>query len=287
MRTQDQHLLSVVIATLGGQTLSETIKSINSGSIVPDEIIISIPEKEAKENQSLHRGNVKILAVKVRGQVAQRCEGFKLAQGKFVLQVDDDIILEKNCIEHLIKACKSLGVKSACAPSLYFLKSGKSVYSKPVRGKFLSALYYGILNGSKGYQEGSITLAGTEIGVDPSNHSDEIIKTEWIPGGIALHYKENLLLDNYYPHHGKAFSEDLYHSIELRKHGINLFIVIPAIVWIDDPRAAGINDFSNWFENLLRDYNARKHLVKTNKRSFFRMNSFYFVSFAVNLLKRI
>jgi len=283
----DQPFLSVVIATLGAKTLPETIKSINSGSVVPDEIIISIPEKEAKESEYLQNGNVKVLSVQVRGQVAQRCEGFKIARGKFVLQSDDDIIFDKNCVLNLIEACKSRGIKSACSPSLYFLGSSKSVYVKPVSNKFISSLYYGILNGSEGYREGSITLAGTEIGVDPDNHKEQIIESEWIPGGIALHYKENLVLENYYPHQGKAFSEDLYHSIELIKHGINLFIVIPAIAWIDDPRSAGITGFADWYRNILKDYKARKHLVKINNKSLLRMNAFYIVSFAANLLKRI
>lgn len=284
---QDRPFLSVVIATLGGSTLYNTIKSINSGSVIPDEIIISIPEKEAIGIEYLQKGNVRILAVNVRGQVRQRCEGFKVARGKFVLQIDDDITLHKDCLDHLIKACTSLGVNSACSPSLYFLEPGKSVYSKPVSGKLSSAFYYGLLNGSKGYREGIITLAGTEIGVDPVNHFDVIIKTEWIPGGIALHYKENLILENFYPHQGKAFSEDLYHSIELRKRGINLFIVIPAIAWIDDPRTGGSPGFSDWYRNISRDYNARIHLVKTNNMSLMRMGAFYITMIAANLFKRI
>jgi len=287
LNTKGNQFLSVVIATLGGERLQLTIDSLNKGTIVPTEIIIAIPAGFEDGVADIKGANVVILVTKTKGQVSQRCEGFKIARGQFVLQSDDDIILENSCIEHLIKACTSLGVNSACSPSLYFLESGKSVYSKPVSGKLLSSFYYGILNGSKGYREGSITMAGTEIGVDSTKYTDEIIRTEWVPGGITLHHKENLILENFYPHEGKAFTEDLYHSIELRKRGINLFIVIPAIAWIDDPRTAGCPGFFDWYKNISRDYKARKHLVKANNMSLMRMLAFYTTTIAAIFLKRI
>ena len=39
--------LTVVIPTLGGDSLFKTIELINSGTIVPEEILVCIPKEEA------------------------------------------------------------------------------------------------------------------------------------------------------------------------------------------------------------------------------------------------
>ena len=40
--------LSVVIATLGGEILFDTVKSINEGTVVPDEVLLCVPEENAQ-----------------------------------------------------------------------------------------------------------------------------------------------------------------------------------------------------------------------------------------------
>jgi glycosyltransferase involved in cell wall biosynthesis len=251
---------------------------LNSGLVVPDEIIISIPEAEAQSNRYLEAGNVKVLSVKCRGQVAQRCEGFKEARGKYVLQIDDDIIVDKECLFKLIKASETLGTNSALSPALYFLKSNESVYNLPVKSNLISKIFYSLINGKKGYCEGAITLSGTEIGINPDNHKGSAINTEWVPGGVVLHCHQNLITNNYYPHTGKAYSEDLYHSVELTKKGIELYVVPDAIAWIDDPRLDGLPAPQFWYKNLKKDYNARLYLVKMTGRSVLRMKVFYLIS---------
>ena len=41
---------------------------------------------------------------------------------------------------------------------------------------------------------------------------------EWLSGGAVIHYKKNLILNNYYPYNFyKSFCEDILHSLILRK----------------------------------------------------------------------
>src|SRR5690349_16548237 len=80
--------LSVVIATLGGGTIPETIAGLNRGDHPPAEILICIPEREADRARHLQGGNVRVVVTSVRGQVAQRAEGFKQATQPFVMQLD-------------------------------------------------------------------------------------------------------------------------------------------------------------------------------------------------------
>ena len=90
--------MTVVIATLGGDTLRETIETINRGSIVPEEILVCIPTNESDRVQNFSYKNVKIFVTACRGQVAQRAIGFQNVSHNIVMQLDDDILLDEHCI---------------------------------------------------------------------------------------------------------------------------------------------------------------------------------------------
>ena len=90
--------LSVVIPTLGGIQLKDTIKALQNSSIQPLEILICIPNSsELLVNIDLS-DNVEIIRTNKKGQVFQRMTGFLAAKGELVLQIDDDVCLEKNTI---------------------------------------------------------------------------------------------------------------------------------------------------------------------------------------------
>ncbi|MFL0162073.1 glycosyltransferase family 2 protein [Aquirufa salirivi] len=280
--------LSVVIATLGGDSLQATIDSLNQSSIKPEEIIIAIPVGFEERVATISAENVQILVTQSKGQVSQRCEGFSAAKYYFILQCDDDILLAENCIEELMVASNSMGNTCACASSLFFVNSNKSVYQQTNKG-WLTHVYYALLNGREGFKEGVVTKAGTEIGVDTSQKTgQDIIPVEWLPGGLVLHRRENLILNNYFPHVGKAYGEDLYHSFELRKLGISLYVVKEAQAWIDDPRDMELPSFFMFFKNLKKDFEARKYYVRMSHKSLFRTYFFYLfisLSFVVKKVK--
>ena len=94
--------ISVVIATLGGVQLHDTINSINTNTIIPFEILICIPIQESYNITFQLPDNVKICISETRGQVAQRLFGFSLARGEFIMQMDDDLVLESNTIIKII-----------------------------------------------------------------------------------------------------------------------------------------------------------------------------------------
>ena len=282
------HEVSVVIATLGGPTLQSTIDSLNSGFVIPDEIIIAIPAGFEESVADLKGANVIILITKTKGQVPQRCEGFSASRFEYVLQCDDDIIVANNCLEELIMVSEKMGEKSACASSLYFMQSNCSVYQR-IKNNWFQKFYYSLLNGKEGYKEGIVTMAGTEIGVDTDTYIGEkgIIPVEWLPGGIVLHRNSNLILSNFYPHKGKAFSEDLYHSYELAKKGISLFIAGNAKTWIEDPRNNGLPSLSVFYQDLKKDFQARKFYVQMTSRCLIRTYLFYLFISLSYLMKKV
>ncbi len=276
------HNVSVVIPTLGGESLKGTIEQLNHGTIVPKEILICIPDEDAYKAESHSFPNVRIIKTKCRGQVAQRIEGFKVSSCDFVLQLDDDIIIEKYCIEYLVELLTSKGENYAISPSLRFIETGKSAY-EVWPSKLKNKIYYCLINGKNGYQPGHITKAGTEIGIDPSITKELYYDVEWVPGGCVLHFKKNLILSNYYPHSGKAYCEDLYQSICLHVMGIKMMISSQAIAYYETPTKNAIS-FINWLKFIQGDYKARNYYIRSCSKSYVRMLIHYtFISLGYSL----
>lgn len=240
--------LSSVIATLGGDSLEHTIKSLNSGTIVPDEILICIPEEYSGNINFSLPSNTFILKTDVKGQVAQRCCGFTNAKFDYVLQLDDDIIFDKDCVRNLIVEMEKLGDKSSVAPMFYTNQDKKFAYNPPGKRDRYLAFW---ANGRDGYQAGHISKSGLNFGFI-QNESHLPIKVDWLPGGCVLHHRHNLILKPFYPYKGKAFAEDLFHSMHLRKNGIKLYLIPNAKIyfeWIVDPSNSLIKEISLFWKS--------------------------------------
>jgi len=233
--------LTVVIATLGGKTLTKTIEKLNHGTIIPSEILLCIPERESKRVEYLLTENVKIVITQCRGQVAQRAVGFQQASNDYVLQLDDDIYVNNNCLKSLIN-CISGNNKTAVGPKLYDINTGRYhsfMTAATNDSSWINKLLFWVVNGSSGYEPGKISKSGINMGLleDAGNWVD----IDWLPGGCVLHYKDNLFLYDFYPFKGKAFAEDLYHSILLKNNGIRLKRCDDAICNVDFSSDVGFN----------------------------------------------
>jgi glycosyltransferase involved in cell wall biosynthesis len=271
----------VVIPTLGGDSLAGTIDQLNRGTVVPGEILICIPDEFVIRVAKLTQPNVRVLRTTVRGQVAQRIEGFKAAKTEYVLQLDDDVALEPHCLERLIAAVETLEGNCSVAAALRHTATDTSVYTRGSKG-LLGTFYYRLLNGARGYAPGTITAAGTEIGLDPQSSTRKLHEVEWLPGGCVLHSRRNLVIENYYPHPGKAYSEDLYQSRCLARNGVRMMIAGDAIAWIEVPTNEHI-PFRRWMRDLRDDYRARRHYISEGSGSAWRMHAYY----AVRLLRQL
>ncbi len=234
-RSEQSADVSVVIATLGGGALRETIDQLNRGTIVPREILICIPEAHADRVAALAIGNVKVVRTTCRGQVAQRAIGFRTAASSWVLQLDDDILLEHTCLETLFECMKGRAA-TAIGPTMVDLITGlQSPFMRmPKNNGVLHRLMFAIANGANGYEPGKISKAGVNMAL--SDTASEAYEVEWLPGGCVLHAREHLVLEAFYPFPGKAYSEDLYHSTILRSRGMTL---------VHCPRAVCRVDFSS------------------------------------------
>ena len=278
--------VSVVIATLALNSLKGTIDSLNIGSIIPKEILICIPEEYSHNLESYDDSNVKILYTKVKGQVAQRIIGFHNVKSPYVLQLDDDIILDFNCLENLLKIVRSKS-NLAVGPKLFDLFTNQyHSFLKPVRNKLIifNKLFYYIANGSKGYQPGKISKSGINFGIPefPSTFNN----VDWLCGGCLMHRKENLILSDYYPFLGKAYAEDLFHSNLLRINKVILVRCGEAKCYVDFSSSKG-NGFLNIIKTFLKSIIPMKAFVKSINGSIVHLYLIYMFFYARLILLKI
>jgi GT2 family glycosyltransferase len=278
--------VSVVIATLGGGLLPATIDKLNTGDLAPKEILIAIPEDIADRVSALVTGNVSIVKVSGWGQVRQRAYGFSQVKFPYVLQIDDDVELEKPCLRRMVNFIGDRKDVAVC-PSLLDNITGKpsAHLSKPKEDSgFLYRFLFWVINGSKGYQAGKISLASVNMAHDAN--ATEPYEVEWVPGGCVLHTKDNLVTYNYYPFNGKAFSEDLFHSVILRRKGVKLYHLPSAIVQLDNTsiKAGSISTLFKIFFSVIR---VMFHFASFSGRSKIRLSVFLFLNYFILILRKV
>jgi hypothetical protein len=259
--------VSVVMATLGGDQLHETIAHLNAGIIKPFEILICIPQNYISKVNQIQDPNVRLIPTKCMGQVAQRVEGFKLASRDLVMQMDDDVKLKVDTLQKMISTLQLLGKKNVVGPVYLNNKNGMSLSPYPlgIRGVFTNIFYYlfGGLPFGKA-RMGCLSSVCVSSSIDPQFYEENFVRTEWLAGGCVLSYREDLISENFYPFKGKAYAEDGLHSYLRSKIGINHNVVLGAHALIDVPS----NSFK--FQDFVREMYARVKIVKIMKGSIVR-----------------
>lgn len=260
--------ISVVIPSLGNIKVLKTFEFLNSGSLVPDEILLCVPTGTVLGFDL--PPNCILVHCDKRSQVAQRAYGFSLAKCEYVLQLDDDTILEKNCLEFLLTTIKSLGNKAAVAPVILDIDTKESIYKSETGQSFFKFIYLYLINGEKQYRPGTVTLVGSSFG--PSYSIGEKIKlnVEWLAGCCVLHRRENLNLNDYFVLKGKAYGEDLLATFFLKQKGIKFYIDCSAICLTP---AAPKNSSS--LKELIKDLRSKHYYLTLSGQLSLRFYIFY------------
>ena len=282
--TASRPLVSVVIATIGAPSLMNTIARLNEGTVVPAEILVCIPEKGSVVADNLLFSNVEIVVCNRRGQVAQRVVGFGRAKHDYVLQLDDDVEVGEHCLERLVHALDSLGPKAAVAPTLIFGGTGLPVYR--LNGDRAPSRIEHLLHGPEISLPGRITRAATNTPLDFSSSNEPADATEWVPGACVLHARENLVRENYYPFPGKAYGEDVIHSIFLMRRGIKLFVVREALCAME-PAVETRSTVGSFLRDMRADWRWRRYLVRMTGGSMSKLAAEIFLKYARRVLPAI
>jgi hypothetical protein len=221
--------VSVVIASLGTEVVRGTIDAVLNGTRIPEEIILSVPHEAILANEITPKTErLKIVRSQKRGQVAQRSLGLRAAKASHVMQMDDDVQLEATTLQRLWERFPRCGVPAALSPLFCDSKSGCLLTTYPSGAiSFLKSAGVACVYGApwgKG-RMGKISASAVAFAVDPAYFSGkDLCEVEWLPGGCVLCRRADAIAHDYYPFEGKAYSEDVLHSILWRQQGVKLFV---------------------------------------------------------------
>ena len=253
--------ISAVIASLGKEHLLKTIDSLNRGSITPNEIICVLPSR-TKVLKKIKNKNVKILFSKKKNQIIQRNIGLMKAKHKYVLQVDDDILLSKKCLENMLKELKKIKNRKAAVGPIFFDDKKKLHYNYKDENFFSSFIKYLFCSAPLfSNKAGKITSIGVAYLAD-FHTKKNLISTEWLPGGCVLYLKKNILKMIPIYLNGKSYCEDVFYSLARRKANINHYVVKNAHIIVDKIEHEKF-DIKEFFKEIF----IRKKLLKSLKGS--------------------
>ncbi len=276
--------ISVVIPTLGGKRLEKTLNYLSKSTVFPSEILIVLPKQvKLKLNKiGTIKKNIKLIYTNKKNQVLQRIEGFKKTKMKIVVQMDDDILVSKNCLQKLYLRIKN-NDKIAIAPSFFPNKRVSKIYIKP-NTRFLK-LYHWLINSNKGFDPGTIALSGFNYGDEDRLHGER--EQEWLPGAMIMHKKKNLILNNFYPYNfKKCYCEDLLHSLLLRNKNIKLFKNYETkIREISSGSIIDKNNFISTLKAFKSEFIIRYYIVSKFKFSKIRFLIYYLIYFIRILIR--
>lgn len=262
--------VSVVIPTLAGAQVGKTLQALWEGTLLPSEVLLCVPQAFTGKAEQFSGERIRVVSCPEMGQVRQRAYGFQFVKSNYVLQLDDDIQLDHNCLAQLVMALEELGPRAAVAPRFFLRESGQYAYQLPDQ-TWRSRFWIWLANGSSGFQSGAISSSG--INLAPIDAADSILPVGWIPGGCALHRRANLITENYYPFSGKAYAEDVYHSQALAERGVSLFVCGPARVWFS---WGDIGPRNQW-RSLLGEFRAFRSFALGTRRPIWRIYAIFAV----------
>jgi len=278
-----QNNISLVIATLGRISLIETINSINRGLTIPNEIIVCSCDINAKKYLPINADNVLFVLTKKKGQVAQRIEGLRKAKNLIIVQMDDDITVEKNTLKELQILLEYYGRKHVVAPVLKKSENKEILinYPKGFLG-FIKNLHDFFLIGAKwgNLKMGTISKSGIGFSYDPEATNEPTVQVEWLPGGITMYYKDNLIRDDYYQYQGKAYYEDIIQSILWKKNGAKLILCTRIFAFTKVSK-----DFIT-IKEIFRKRIIRKDIIMNNNGNLFYNNLCFIVNLFSFIIKK-
>ncbi|WP_082163979.1 glycosyltransferase [Methylophilus sp. TWE2] len=268
--------VSVVIATLAGAELEQTIQYLRNGLSVPGEILVCIPEGVTPQANIVEDECVRIVWTPCRGQVAQRAIGLTQAKSDYVMQMDDDVVLSETSIGLLYDAFVKLGPRNAVSPLFMNADTQEYLtqYERSIKG-FVKSLMASLIGGAPwGHRRmGKVDKAGIPYAVDRRFVSaNALVEAQWVPGGCVICHRDDLVLENYYPFAGKAYSEDVIHSLLWRRKGVRLWVASNVSI------ATHLAPMPATFKSISADHQARLHVVALNDGHAWRCRLWFVLS---------
>jgi len=259
--------ISVVCASHKGcKKLPNLISSISINTINPFEIILCVTSLEDTKfipSNHIKDLNIKIIVSKIFDQSHQRKLAIKKAKGDYIIQLDDDLILQKDTIEKFINHFNDNNNKKVI--SAVVLLPNKKLQSNRWNTLFnkniLFRLLIFLLNGFEDVKSMSILKSGRIAPLLFFNDNTKIIDdAEWLNSCII--YNKKAINEAEYLKGGKskAYFEDVFFSHSLYKN--NYKLIVDSAIKVNHHFVKPTNIFT--YFNLIR---SQYIIVKTFHKS--------------------
>lgn len=254
--------LSIVITTYNRQhELLNLIKSILESKLPLYEIIV-VGTNKKDFNLIKDKENVTTIVSKIKNQVYQRSIGLENCNGKFILQVDDDLIFEKNAISILYNNILSRKDKSIIAINLLDSngnQANKRWVNNYNRNYILRFLIF-FLNGFQKVKPCSLILSGRPVPYYLNNNVNKYQNSEWL-NSCFIFNKSSLKDYNQHFMMGKSYYEDIFTTYNFYRKGYKLLTIKEAKAY--HPITEPMNLFTH-----LKSLKSQFMIVKRFKKSF-------------------
>ena len=276
--------ISVVIPTVGEESLINLIEDLKVGTVIPKEIIVVCPKKKINLFNNKICKNVIVLKSTKSGQVAQRFMGIQRASYNIILQLDADIILKKNTLEELLRAYHLKGPKVAISANVKVFDFNNQIINSIFKEnkikkvfKFLGGGNINILDDKDEFRFDSWFVT-----YEQPNKSKYV---NVIPGGCTLFNKKYYRNFDYYPLKGHAIGEDILNSIYLKQYGNKLYFEKKAVIF--QPKSSGYDHvtFKQLFYFLLKMYIIKKIACKLVNGNIYRYHLWFIYFFIISIIK--
>jgi hypothetical protein len=128
---------------------------------------------------------------------------------------------------------------------------------------------------------GLISPGGVAFGVDDKLCGAGLIETQWLPGGCVVCHREDLITEAFFPFTGKAYCEDLVHSLLRRNRGIRLRVLAGA--YCMTPAAP----LSFSWSSVQSEIQARIYVVKLSGGKLWRMVLWYMMDVPKRVMRAL
>lgn len=225
--------LTIVCASHNGmKKIPLFLKSIQKNTTRPKDIIICGTHESDISGISkdfLEKNRVSFVISKFANQIYQRNLALSMVSTNYVLQLDDDLILDRNAIKNYCKHFREPNSNKKIVSGYTVFPNGdhmscrvKISYQK---SKFIR-IFYSLMNGFKDLKNMSILKSGRIFPL--VLEGDETNEPDWLSSCLMFHkdaIKSNpVLVSNKNLNIGKAYYEDVFFTLSLKKRGFKLIL---------------------------------------------------------------
>ena len=225
--------LTIVCASHdGANRIPLFLDSIQKNTVIPKEIIIcGTHESDISfvSEELLSKNNVSFIVSEFANQIYQRNIALSKVNTAYILQLDDDLILDNNVIRDYCRHFTGPGSNKRVVCGYPVLPNGQHMSFYRVKNLYQSSkfirLFFKIMNGFEGLRNMSILKSGRIFPLVLDGQ--ENIEPQWLASCLMFHQdaiSKKSINNAENNNRGKGYYEDVLFTLSLREKGFKLII---------------------------------------------------------------